>query len=200
MNSDIKYVNWDYFTNWANITKNVQGACYAFVFNETKPQNYNFPYEYENCVYVGKSCGMYADTLGTNGHKHRIRSYLHSRMSEHYGALVSGKKTESSHEKIIETFGSGKDVMDGTLTNLPMWLGIILPRDDVKNTNAWSHYMERQQIYYYTQKWDKTPIGNLDTSSKSKRVLGSKSSLILERKKTSLDEFFIDTSSKICYK
>lgn len=186
---NVKYVQWEYFTKWADVTKNIPAACYGFVFNETKPGVYNMPCEYEDCVYIGKSAGFYADSLGTNGHKYRIRSYAHSRMSKHFGALVTGKPTESSHDRIIEKFGSGKDVMDGTLTGLPMWLGLIVPRDDVKNLNAWSQYIERQQIYFYTEKWNKTPIGNLDSKSDSVRT-DSKSYEILQRKSTNLVTFF----------
>lgn len=167
---DTAKIHWCYFTDYHkycdSLTMNT-GACYGLVFNETKPQIYEHPSDFSGCVYIGKSTGCYYDKQ--SGSKAKKRSYVHKRMTTHIGALVNNRKKDTSHEKIIEHYGEGEDVINGTLTGKPCWLGLIIPRPDFETNNqyiAWAHMAERSEIYSYTRNFNKPPIGNLDSVSR----------------------------------
>ena len=159
---------WDYFTNYYKHCDTVamRGACYAFVFNETKPINFQQPHEFEQCVYVGESAGNYYDLQ--NGHKGKVRSHVHKRMTNHHKPLTTGQKAESSHQAIIETYGYGDHVLNGTFTGLPMWLCLLIPRPDLPDSmvKQWAKLQERTQLFNYELSWGHCTLGNMDTGSR----------------------------------
>lgn len=161
-------IYWDYFTNYYKHCDNLamRGACYAFVFNETKPLEFQQPYEFEQCVYVGESAGNYYDKQ--NGHKGKVRSHVHKRMTTHHKPLTTGESCESSHKAIIETYGYGDHVLNGTFTNLPMWLCLMIPRPDLPDTmvKQWSKLQERAQLFQYELSFGHCTLGNMDTGSR----------------------------------
>ena len=141
------------------------GATYGFVFNDVMPKPYQFPCEFEGCVYIGKSAGNYYDKQ--NGHKGKTRSHIHKRMTTHHKPLTTGVGAESSHAKIIEVYGYGDDVLNGTLTNLPMYLGLILPQPDFEKEdeqlmNRWAYTIEQMQLLQYRTNFGKETLGNGD--------------------------------------
>lgn len=162
-------IHWDYFKNYHKHCDQIamRGATYAFVFNETKPKEYQQPFEFEECVYIGKSAGSYVDKQ--SGSRSKLRSNLHKRMTTHHKALMTGKTDNiSSYKSIIENYGYGDNVMDGTLTGIPMWLCIMLPRPDVPDelVARWALMQEQLQMYFYESKFGRPTIGNMDTKTK----------------------------------
>jgi len=161
-------IYWDYFTNYYKHCDNLAmtGACYAFVFNETKPTNFKQPHEFEQCVYVGESAGNYYDLQ--NGYKGKVRSHIHKRMTNHHKPLTTGQGAESSHKAIIETYGYGDHVLNGTFTDLPMWLCLLIPRPDLPETmvKQWAKLQERRQLFKYELEWGHCTLGNMDTGSR----------------------------------
>jgi|TARA_B110000908_G_C10267733_1_gene466222 hypothetical protein len=144
------------------------GATYGFVFNENKPKSYQYPSEFEECVYIGESAGWYIDVQG--GSRRKDRSYVHKRMTSHNKTLMNGNTPKNqTHSAIIDSYGYGEDVLNGTLTNKPMWLGLMLPRPDLPKelVKMWVQYHERAQMLDYAMRWGKSPISNKDTESGS---------------------------------
>lgn len=184
-----KFIHWGYFTDWGNNSKilNLQAACYALVYNETKPEPHKLPYEFEECVYIGETAGRYIDTLGGRA-KVRHRTFLHSRLGQHFVGIVSGNTQTSSHKKITDIYGIGKQAADGVVTGKPLWLAIIAPRDEVKFPKAWAQMMERDLLFEYLCRWNKAPLGNLDCRIEQDRIVGSKSNQLTQDMKT-LDYF-----------
>lgn len=162
-------IHWDYFSKYHINCDNVgwRGATYALVFNKEKPLPYQQPYEFEQCVYIGKSADQYYDQQSK--HRGTVRGNLHKRMTKHHGALVSGKTGNiSSYKSIIEVYGFGKEVVDGTLTGLPMWLCLMIPRPDLdsESVDRWTQLQEQLQLFLYQQKFNRTTLGNMDTKPK----------------------------------
>jgi len=163
-------IKWCYFTDYHKYCDSFAqyGATYSFVFNETIPKDYQQPCEFEECVYVGKSAGYYYDKqMGTKG---KVRSHVHKRMTSHHKPLTTGIGGETSHNKIIERYGFGDDVLNGVHTNKPMWLGLIIPRPEILENqsllNRWTLYQEQQQLINYELRFDKCTIGNQDTTER----------------------------------
>ena len=161
-------IHWDDFTKYYKHCDGLAttGACYAFVFNETKPTHFQEPSEFEQCVYIGESGGNYYDKQ--NGHKGKLRSHVHKRMTSHHKPFTTGEFSESSHKAIIETYGYGDHMLDGTFTNLPMWLCLMIPRPDLpeKMVKQWSKLQERMQLFRYELRFGHCTLGNMDTGSK----------------------------------
>jgi len=161
-------IYWDYFTNYYKHCDNIamRGACYAMVFNDIKPTHFQQPYEFQQCVYVGESAGNYYDKQ--NGYKGKVRSHVHKRMTNHHKPLTTGQASESSHQAIIDTYGYGDHALNGTFTNLPMWLCLLIPRPDLPEpmVKQWAKLQERQQLFNYELKWGTCTLGNMDTGSR----------------------------------
>lgn len=158
---------WTKFKNYYKVcdTSALRGATYGFVFSETKPKSYQQPCEFEECVYIGQSAGMYMDSQG--GGRRKLRSHIHKRMTHHHKPLTTGEGRESSHITIIEKYGYGDNVIDGTITGKPLWLGLLIPRDDMPDiaVKPWAQMHEREQIFKYLMKYGRTPLGNKDCDS-----------------------------------
>ena len=145
------------------------GAVYGFVFNDVKPKSYQYPCEFEGCVYIGKSAGYYYDKH--NGCKGKERSFVHKRMTNHHKPLTTGIGAKTSHSKIIEVYGYGDHVLDGTYTNLPMWLGLVLPQpdfdqEDEQLMNRWAYTIEQMQLLQYRIEFGKETLGNNDATTR----------------------------------
>ena len=158
-------IHWDYFTNYYKHcdTLAMRGGTYAFVFNETKPNQWQMPCEFEQCVYIGKSAGYYYDAQ--NGHKGKVRSHIHKRMTTHHKPLLTGLDGDTSHNAIIEEYGYGKDAINGTCTGLPMWLCLLIPRPDVpdETISRCAYTQEQIQLYQYEMNFGHCTLGNMDT-------------------------------------
>jgi hypothetical protein len=158
-------IHWDYFTNYFKHcdTLAMRGGTYAFVFNETKPNKWQMPCEFKQCVYIGKSAGYYYDAQ--NRHKGKVRSHMHKRMTTHHKPLIEGVGCETSHSAIIKEYGYGKDAIDGICTGLPMWLCLLIPRPDVpdETISRWAYTQEQIQLYQYEMNFGHCTLGNMDT-------------------------------------
>ena len=154
----------DYSDHCDNLAMN--GATYGFVFNEVMPKDYEYPCEFEQCVYIGKSSGSYYDKQ--NGHKGKVRSHVHKRMTHHHKPLTTGEGGDTSHQKIIDVYGYGDDMLKGTYTSLPMWLGLIVPRPDLSSelVGRWCLATEQLQLLSYRIKFGKETLGNSDVTSR----------------------------------
>lgn len=173
--------HWCLFTDYYKYCDNLvmNGAAYAFVFNETKPHEYEKPYNFEQCVYIGKSAGNYYDKQ--NGSNGKQRSNIHKRMTTHHKPFSTGEGGESSHKAIVEIYGYGDNMLNGTTTNLPMWLCLILPPKDITPDliERWCCHQEQEQLLMYQINWNKPTLGNMDTN-KSERKVDSYSSVMMQ--------------------
>ena len=181
-------VIWTRFSDYYKVcdTSAMRGGTYAFVFNKTKPNPWEMPCEFERCVYIGESAGNYVDRQ--NPGKNKDRSHIHKRMTRHHKPLTTGEGGDTSHQKIIEEYGYGDAVINGTLTGVPLWLCLLIPRLDVDDyaVKAWVQYQERLQIYEYICTFGRSPLGNMDCDT-SKNPNSHSSKTLANR--TSLDEF-----------
>jgi len=168
----------------------MSGACYSFVFNDTMPTDYQQPYEFEQCVYVGKSSNNYYDVQ--NKTKGKVRSMVHKRMTNHHQPFATGQNAESSHQSIIDVYGYGEDIISGKNTNLPMWLCLLIPRPDVpvEAIPRWCLTQEQMQLFQYENRWGHCTLGNMDT--KGRKNKDSMSSLRMESiREQSLEGFML---------
>ena len=184
-------IHWDYFTKYFNHCDNLalRGGAYAFVFNKTKPNKFELPCEFEQCVYVGKSAGFYYDKQ--NSYKGKLRSHIHKRMTTHHKPLITGLGGDTSHNAIIEEYGYGVDVINGTTTGLPMWLCLLIPRPDVpdETVSRWAYTQEQKQLFNYEMNFGHCTLGNMDT--KENKDPESYSTYRMDTiKETNLENFF----------
>lgn len=143
----------------------LRGGCYSLVFTEMKPESYQYPCEFEESVYFGESAGYYLDPQGSG--RLKIRSHIHKRMTDHHKPLTTGKGGESNMKNIIGKYGYGEHILDGTLTGIPLWLCILVPREDLPESmvKAWVQFHERDQILSYMLTFNRSPLGNNDCDS-----------------------------------
>ena len=160
-----------------NIGLNHGGAIYGFVFNETKPSEYSLPSDFEECIYVGKSGkGFYYDRKNGVNKKPKKTSYLNKRLIHHRDRF-NGTATVSSEEKkkyslFEDKYGVGIDVMNGTLTGIPLWVGLIpiplnLPETFREN---WLLRYERFELFKYKKKFNCPTLLNLDEDYERKLI------------------------------
>ena len=168
---DPHIIHWDYYTNYHKNcnTIGLPGGVYGLVFSETMPKPGQYPSEFETCVYIGKSTGS-----GEDGHyidrktslNSMVTSYMYKRMTHHHKPLMTGDKTYSKgFTQIIEEYGYGRDVLNGTFTGLPLWLCMLIPPPDLdkERIERWAYVTEQMQLYSFEMMWDKTTLGNMDT-------------------------------------
>ena len=176
--------------HWIRLTEHYQishhiglthgGAVYGFVFNETQPSQYRLPSDFEECFYIGKSGksgkgGSYFDYKnGPNKNPKKV-SFLNKRMIHHRDRFAgtatvceSEKKKYSLYE---EKYGVGLDVMNGTYTDKPLWVGFIPAPIDIPDHlhEGWLLKCEQDEIYRYTKTFGYTPLMNLDQSGSNKK-------------------------------
>jgi hypothetical protein len=173
-------VHWTYFTKYHELADQIgmRGSVYAFVWNDMMPKSTDYPSDFEGCVYVGHSGGIrpyYHDKQSK--HKGKVRTHLHKRITKHHKPLttgkVSGKKGNKGYLNFINTFGFGEDVLNGTLTGIPLWISFICPpkEDPDYCLKSWLHSREYQEIYRYQRKFGgKSPIMNMDVSVANKKT------------------------------
>jgi len=182
---------WTKFSHYYKVcdTSAMRGGTYGFVFNETKPMHYQQPCEFEECVYIGESSGCYYDMQG--GSRGKLRSLIHKRMTYHHKPLTTGVGGGSSHKIITEKYGFGETVLDGTLTGKPLWLGILVPREDIPENaiKPWVQMHEREQIFHYTMRYGNSPLGNMDCDSRKQK---DSASSIHMSKMGSLEDFWVE--------
>jgi hypothetical protein len=173
-------VLWMKFKEYPLLRKsNIVGGAYGLVFNDTKPEDYQLPCEFEECVYIGKSTGSYIDRKSNT--KSMLCSYIYKRMTDHNKALQTGVTAREGWSDLVRTYGFGDSMLDGVFTGKPLYLGVILPRPDMKMEllASWSLTMEKLNIFTYESTFGYSPIANLETQTKRKD--GSFSSTMIER-------------------
>ena len=161
---------WIRFTEYHKLADLVgmRGAVYGLVFNDMKPSPFDRPSDFEECVYVGESGGFYYDKQ--NGHKGKLRTHLHKRMTAHHKPLTTGECKEYKYELFKEMYGFGDNVLNGTLTGTPLWVGFITPpKEDPDNClKFWLLKTESDEIYRYTCRFGRTPLMNMQGDGKGK--------------------------------
>ena len=190
----IPYTHWIRFTDYHKLADiiGMRGAVYGFVWNETMPKSSECPSDFEGCVYIGESGGatpFYYDKQ--NGHRGKLRTHLHKRMTSHHKPLTTGICNEKKYELFVERYGYGDDVLNGTLTGIPLWVGFICPpkEDPDHCLKSWMISREHYEIYQYQRKYGKSPLMNMEVDGKGKN-LGSYSSEIMQNYGV-LEEHFV---------
>jgi len=188
---DVYRIKWDYFRNYHKFCDafEMSGACYGLVFNETCPKDYQRPYEFKECVYIGESAGCYIDKQ--NGTKTKQRSYVHKRMTNHIKPLMEGVGGTTSHQEIIKKYSYGHDVLMGTITGKPLWLGLLIPRPDLPEefVKQWCLMQEGNELFDYACKWGKSPLGNLNADKRKNEDSWSSQRM---RELPTLEEFVVN--------
>ena len=146
------------------------GAVYGFVFNETQPKDNQLFSEFEELVYVGESggIGFYYDKKNGEKKLPRKTSLLNKRIIHHRDrfngtAKVSLGETEK-YQLFEDKYGLGFDVLNGTFTGKPLWVGFIpipinLPESNHKN---WVLTYERLELGRHREIFNKKTLMNLD--------------------------------------
>ena len=169
----IPIIHWTRFTDYHKIADKIgmRGAVYGFVFNNKMPSPCDCPSDFEGCVYIGESGGpraFYYDKQ--NGHKGKVRTHLHKRMTAHHKPLTTGECSEKKYELFKEKYGFGDDVLNGTLTDTPLWVGFITPpkEDPDHCLKSWLISREHYEIYQYQRKFGRSPLMNMQVDGKGK--------------------------------
>lgn len=187
----IPHVYWIRFSEYHKLADKIgmRGAVYGFVWNELMPKPSDYPSDFENCVYIGESGGFYYDKQNVS--KGKLRSHLHKRMTNHHKPLTSGTFTEKKYKLFIEKYGYGDDVLNGTLTGIPLWVGFICPpkEDPDYCLKSWLISREHYEIYQYQRKFGKSPMMNMQVDGKGKNPDSYSSEIMLNY--GSLDKHFI---------
>jgi len=161
---------WTEFSNYHTICDVVgmRGAVYGFVWNDKKPDDYQLPYEFSGCVYIGESGGNYYDKQ--NGIRGKFRSHLHKRMTAHHKPLTTGKTTEKKYQLFIEKYGYGDSVLNGGIFSETLWLGITIPRKSLPDSamKSWQIMEEHRQITSYILKYGHSPLMNMEVDGKGR--------------------------------
>ena len=186
----IPIVHWIRFSEYHKLADLVgmRGAVYGFVWNEIKPSNAQSPSDFEGCVYIGESGGFYYDKQ--NGQKGKIRSHLHKRMTNHHKPLTTGESNERKYELFKERYGYGDDVLNGTLTGIPLWVGFIVPpkEDPDYCLKSWLIATEHHEIYQYQRRWGVSPLMNMQVDGRGKDPESYSSQAMLNY--NSLEKYF----------
>lgn len=176
----VEKVHWiklsEHFKISNNIGINHGGAIYGFVFNETQPSETSVPSDFEECIYIGKSGKrFYFDRKNGLNKPPKLCSYLYKRLIHHRDRF-NGSASVSLDEKTKyglyeQRYGLGIDVMNGTLTGIPLWVGLIpVPLQVEENFHEnWLLRYERLEIFKYRKKFGKSPLMNLDEDHSNKQ-------------------------------
>ncbi len=168
-------VHWEKMSQHYKITRpigiNHGGAVYGHVFSETKPSEENLPSDFLECIYIGKSKGWYWDRKkGPN--KNPIKtSYLNKRTIHHRDRYAGTAKVSSEEEYKYglyeDKYGLGLDVMNGTYTGKPLWIGLIPSPSDISDPQKenWLLRYERFELFKYRKFFRESPLLNLDEDS-----------------------------------
>jgi len=166
----IPHIHWIRFTEYHKLADQIgmRGAVYGFVWNETMPKSTDSPSDFEGCVYIGESGGFYYDKQ--NGYKGKLRTHLHKRMTSHHKPLTTGVCKEKKYELFVEKYGYGDNVLNGTFTNIPLWVGFVCPpkEDPDECLKSWLISREHYEIYQYQRKFGKSPLMNMQVDGKGK--------------------------------
>lgn len=157
-------IHWDYWTNYYKHCDNIamRGGVYAMSFNPTKPKDFELPSQFEETIYMGKSCGFYIDKQG--GKKTKKRSLMHKRQTAHHKSLAKGMPISKGFELIKEKYGYGDKMLNGVLTNTPLWLCLMIPSPNIEDhlVPRWCSYFEQFELLRYNLNFGKDPLGNMD--------------------------------------
>lgn len=158
------------------------GSVYGFVFSETQPKEYQVPSDFEETVYIGKSGkGFYYDRKNGEKKLPRKTSFLNKRIIHHRdrfnGTAKISLEENRKYQLFEDKYGFGFDVLNGTITGKPLWVGFIpvpinLPEFMSEN---WLLRYERFELFRYKTKFNKSTLMNLDEDY-SNRIQESASS------------------------
>ena len=171
----VSKVHWERISEHYKITNpigiNHGGAVYGHVFSETKPSEENLPSDFFECIYIGKSKGWYWDRKKGPNKNPTKKSYLNKR-TIHHRDRYAGTATVSSNEKrkyglYEDKYGLGLDVMNGTYTGKPLWIGLIPVPLYISNPEKenWLLKYERLELFRYRKIFGKSTLMNLDEDS-----------------------------------
>jgi hypothetical protein len=153
------------------------GAVYGHVLSETRPSENDLPSDFEECVYIGKSGkGYYPDRKNGPNKNPKECSFLYKRQIDHRkGYVGTDKLTEHQLKKyglFWEKYGKGIDVINGTHTGKPLWLGLIPIPIDMPNSlkENWLLRYERLELMRYRKTFGSAPLMNLDEDCSNKDV------------------------------
>lgn len=181
---------WVRFSDYHRIcdTVGMRGGVYGLVWNKTKPEDYQLPYEFRGCVYIGESGGNYYDKQ--NGIKGKFRSYLHKRMTTHHKPLTTGITKEKKYQLFIDEYGYGDFVLNGGMYKEVLWLGITLPRPSLPDNalKGWQIMEEHRQILSYTLKYKATPLMNVEVDGKGRNEKSYSTSML--QTQNALEKFY----------
>jgi hypothetical protein len=84
--------------------------------------------------------------------------------------LTTGICNEKKYELFVEKYGYGDDVLNGTLTDTPLWVGFICPPKEDPDVclKSWLMSREHSEIYQYQRKFGKSPLMNMQVDGKGK--------------------------------
>ena len=156
----------------------MRGSVYGLVWNKSKPEDYQLPYEFKGCVYIGESGGNYFDKQ--NGIKGKFRSHLHKRMTTHHKPLTTGKTIERKYQLFIDAYGYGDSVLNGGVVEEVLWLGLTLPRKSLPDNamKGWQIMEEHRQILGYTLKYGYSPLMNVEVDGKGRNEKSYSTSML----------------------
>ena len=153
------------------------GAVYGFVFNETQPGETNLPSDFKECIYIGKSGKQfYFDRKNGPNKLPKICSYLYKRLIHHRdrfnGTATLSLNESKKYNLYKQKYGFGIDVMNGTLTGVPLWVGLIPVPLQVKENfhENWLLRYERLELFRYRKQFDENPLMNLDEDFCNKKI------------------------------
>tara|TARA_Y100001936_G_C15645806_1_gene443870 strand:- start:250 stop:588 length:339 start_codon:yes stop_codon:yes gene_type:complete len=91
-------------------------------------------------------------------------------MTAHHRPLTTGECSEKKYELFKEKYGFGDDVLNGTLTGMPLWVGFITPpkEDPDHCLKSWLIFREHYEIYQYQRKFGRSPLMNMQVDGKGK--------------------------------
>ena len=185
---DYYRVHWVKFREYPKLNKlKIRGGAYGLVFNDTQPKDYELPWEFEECIYIGKSYGNYIDKKSNTNSKYS--NYVYKRMTNHNTNLMNKKSNSDGWQEVFRQYGYGETMVNGTMTGRPLWIGVVLPRPDMPELYmpAWALMMEKSGIYGFLNKFGYTQYANMETEVKRKE--GSFSSEKLKQ----------NTLEEVCY-
>lgn len=157
---DIQWFKFKDVLRYSNLFTDV---VYAFVATDKVPDNTRLPYEFEDCVYIGKSGGMedaYTfDRKDKNTNRGRYQTIPHNRMKAHKTAF------NRLEEDKYCLFSNKYENMDDKI----LCVCFITPPKHVSPMNkmSWLLMVESEMIYKYQERFRKPLLMNIGHHSNS---------------------------------
>jgi len=183
-------IHWDYWTNYYKHCDQIamRGGVYGMTFHPTKPNDWQQPCEFEETIYIGRSSGYYIDKQGKT--KTKKRSHMHKRQTRHHKSLSAGEPQSKGFQLIKEKYGYGEKMLNGVITDMPLWLCIMIPSPSIRDEQVarWCASYEMNELLKYNLNFGRDPLGNMDCSP-NKNADSFSSIRLRELKENSLQRF-----------